>query len=58
MKLLFWNKEKSSNYDKEYPVESYAIRKAQVCFRIRNIQTNSSKTFIPNYMQLGKYEIF
>ena len=58
VKLLFPNKEKPSPYDEIRPVESCAGRKAQVCFKIRNIQTNVSETFIPDYVQLGKYKIF
>ena len=58
VKLLFRNKEKPSTYDEIRPVESGATRKAQVCFRIRNIQTNGRETFIPDHVQLGKYEIF
>ena len=56
VKLLFRNKEKPSTYDEIRPVESCATRKAQVCFRIRNMQTMVVKLLFRNKEKPSDYD--
>ena len=56
VKLLFRTKEKPSTYDEIRPVESCATRKAQVCFRIRNMQTMVVKLLFQNKEKPSTYD--